>query len=50
MLSVPNYYTEQERKALLDAAKLAEINVVRLFNESSASINYFLQYPNNFYI
>ena len=36
MISVPNYYTEHERKALLDAAKLAEINVTRLFNESSA--------------
>ena len=36
VLSVPNYYTEHERKALLDAGRLAEINIVRLFNESSA--------------
>jgi len=33
---VPSYYTEQERKALLDACKIADINVTRLFNETSA--------------
>jgi len=37
VLSVPNYYTDQERKALLDAAKIAGINVLRLMNEPSAS-------------
>lgn len=36
VISVPGYYTEQERKALLDACKVADINVTRLFNESSA--------------
>jgi len=36
VLSVPTYYTEQERKELLDAARIAELNVVRLMNESSA--------------
>jgi len=36
VFSVPSYYTEAERKALLDAAKIAEITVNRLFNESSA--------------
>jgi len=36
VLSVPSYYTEQERKALLDAAKIAEVNVVKLMNESTA--------------
>ena len=36
MISVPSYYTERERKALLDSCKIAEISVPRLFNESSA--------------
>lgn len=36
VLSVPGYYTEFERKALLDACKVAEISVARLFNETSA--------------
>jgi heat shock protein 4 len=36
VISVPSYYTEQERKALLDAAKIAEVNVVKLMNESTA--------------
>ncbi len=36
VISVPSYYTEQERKALLDAAKIAEVNVVKLLNESTA--------------
>jgi len=36
VLSVPSYYTETERKALLDACKVADIGVTRLFNETSA--------------
>lgn len=36
VLSVPGYFTEKERHALLDAAKIAEVNVLRLFNEESA--------------
>ncbi len=36
VISVPSYYTEQERKALLDAARIAEVNVLRLLNESTA--------------
>lgn len=36
VLSVPSYFTEQERKALLDACKIADLSVSRLFNESSA--------------
>lgn len=36
VISVPSYFTEQERKALLDAAKIAQINVVKLMNESTA--------------
>lgn len=41
VLSVPSYFTEQERKALLDACKIADISVSRLFNETSAlSLSY----------
>lgn len=36
MVAVPTYYTQQERKAVLDAAKIAEFNVTRLINESTA--------------
>lgn len=38
VISVPSYFTEAERKALLDAAKIAGINVVRLMNESTANV------------
>lgn len=41
VLSVPSYFTDMERQAVLDAAKIAEVNVVRLMNESSAiALNY----------
>lgn len=36
VLSVPSYYTEQERKAILDAGKIAGVNIVKLYNETSA--------------
>lgn len=36
VISVPSYYTDQERKALLDAAKIAKVNVLRIMNESTA--------------
>lgn len=36
VLSVPSYFTDQERKALLDAAKIAGVNVLKLMNESTA--------------
>lgn len=36
VISVPSYYTEQERKALRDACRIAGVNPIRLFNESSA--------------
>lgn len=36
MVAVPTYFTQQERKAVLDAAKIAELNVTRLINESTA--------------
>ncbi|KAM3138385.1 hypothetical protein pb186bvf_009471 [Paramecium bursaria] len=41
VISVPSYYTEQERKALIDACNIAEIPLERLLNETTAiSINY----------
>lgn len=36
VISVPSYYTEQERKALLDACRIAEFPLERLINETSA--------------
>lgn len=36
VIAVPTYFTQQERKAMLNAAKIAELNVVRLVNESTA--------------
>lgn len=36
VISVPTYYTEQERKALLDACRIAEFPIERLFNETTA--------------
>eukprot|EP01017_Pseudomicrothorax_dubius_P038516 TRINITY_DN5785_c0_g1_i1.p1 TRINITY_DN5785_c0_g1~~TRINITY_DN5785_c0_g1_i1.p1 ORF type:complete len:799 (-),score=299.01 TRINITY_DN5785_c0_g1_i1:160-2556(-) len=41
VISVPSFYTEQERKALLDACKIAELKCLRLMNEHSATaLNY----------
>ncbi|KAG7206377.1 hypothetical protein KM043_003742 [Ampulex compressa] len=37
VISVPSYYTQSERQALLDAAKIAGLNVLRLFNETTAT-------------
>ena len=36
VIAVPTYFTQQERKAVLDAAKIAELEVTRLLNESTA--------------
>lgn len=36
VLAVPTYFTQQERKAVLDAARIAEFSVTRLLNESTA--------------
>lgn len=36
IISVPAYLTQKERQAYLDAAKIAELNVVRLINDSTA--------------
>ena len=37
VISVPSYYLESERRALLDAAAIAEVSCVRLMNETTAS-------------
>lgn len=37
VISVPSYFTNAERKALLDSASIAGLNVLRLFNETSAT-------------
>ncbi|XP_066150208.1 heat shock 70 kDa protein 4 isoform X1 [Euwallacea fornicatus] len=37
VVSVPSYFTNNERKALLDSAAIAGLNVLRLFNESTAT-------------
>lgn len=37
VISVPSYFTNAERKALLDAASIAGLNVLRLFNETAAT-------------
>lgn len=36
VISVPNYYTEQEKKALIDACKIAEFHPTRLVSEAHA--------------
>jgi len=37
VLSVPVFFTSSQRKALLDAAHISELNVLRLINETTAS-------------
>lgn len=37
VISVPSYYTEKERRALLDALTIAEIKPARIINETTAS-------------
>ena len=41
VLTVPSFYTQHERRALLDAAELAELNVLALMNENSAAALHF---------
>ena len=41
VISIPAYYTEQERKGLLDACRIAEINCLKLMNEHvSVALSY----------
>ncbi|XP_050521873.1 heat shock 70 kDa protein 4 [Daktulosphaira vitifoliae] len=37
VISVPSFFTNAERKALLDSASIAGLNVLRLFNETTAT-------------
>ncbi|CAG9766599.1 unnamed protein product [Ceutorhynchus assimilis] len=37
VISVPSYFTNNERKALLDSASISGLNVLRLFNETTAT-------------
>jgi heat shock protein 4 len=37
VVSVPGFFTQQERGKILDAAKLAEVKCLRLMNETSAT-------------
>jgi len=37
VISVPSYFTQTERQALLDASRIAGLNVLRLFNETTAT-------------
>ncbi|KAL7570461.1 hypothetical protein ACA910_004247 [Epithemia clementina (nom. ined.)] len=37
MLTVPSFYTQVERKALIDAARLANLNVLGLIDETTAA-------------
>ncbi|CAH0560766.1 unnamed protein product [Brassicogethes aeneus] len=37
VISVPSYFTNNERMALLDSAAIAGLNVLRLFNETTAT-------------
>ena len=41
VLTVPAFYTQHERRALLDAAELADLNVLALINENSAAALHF---------
>lgn len=38
VISVPAYYTDRQRHALLNAAEIAGINCIRLLNESTAGV------------
>jgi heat shock protein 4 len=49
VVSVPDYYTPQERKAMLDALHIADLNCTALLNESSAlAIEYGLKRRSQF--
>lgn len=37
VISVPGFFTQQERGRLLDAARIAEVKCARLMNETSAT-------------
>ncbi|XP_075240557.1 heat shock protein 105 kDa-like [Convolutriloba macropyga] len=37
VISVPSYYTDIERRAMLDAARIADLNCLRLMNDTTAT-------------
>ena len=37
VISVPVYYTDSERRAMLDAAAIAGLNVLKLMNDTTAT-------------
>jgi len=37
VISVPGFWTEQQRRAMLDASKIANLNCLRLLNETTAT-------------
>ena len=37
LLQVPCYFTDAERRAMFDAAQMAGLNVLRLFNDTTAA-------------
>jgi len=37
VISVPGWYTDQQRRAMLDASKIANLNCLRLVNETTAT-------------
>ena len=41
VLTVPSFFTQHERRALLDAAELAQLNVLALINENTAAALHF---------
>uniref|UniRef100_A0A6U6FIS4 Uncharacterized protein n=2 Tax=Odontella aurita TaxID=265563 RepID=A0A6U6FIS4_9STRA len=41
VLTVPSFYTQHERRALLDAASLADLNVLALIDENTAAALHF---------
>lgn len=46
VIGVPTYFTDLERRALMDSAKLAGLNVLRLMNETTAvALNYGILRP-----
>ena len=44
MITVPPYYNQMERKALLYAANLAGLKVSQLMDDNTAGLSYFAQF------
>jgi len=49
VISAPGYWTDRQRRALLDASKIAGLNCLRVFNETTASaLSYGIYKTNQF--